>query len=142
MKFDFTLIIFSIKILIVALPIFLLTVNQLDDLSMNESVRMNEKAIIEYQLHNSLLYVICAFIIFFYFQFTNLPNEIHRYNARHKNWKRPLLIMGSIFLVFIVVNFILYMNHQPVWMRSTMGILLFTPFIWIRNNQILEGEKA
>ncbi|WP_414046142.1 hypothetical protein [Macrococcus sp. 18KM445] len=127
---------------IVFIPLFIYFINYDFDLSLNDMMKLDEDEYIKRKMQNSLMYVVSAFFIFAYIQMTQISNEIHRCNARGVNWKKRIQIVVLIFIIFIGSNILLFINQQPEFMRTTMGLLILTPFIWYGNDQRMEGEKG
>ncbi|WP_312039335.1 hypothetical protein [Macrococcoides bohemicum] len=129
-----------IIILILAIPAYFLFIKFYDELSFNELIKMEDKAYEQYKMNQGIFYVVFAGLFFLLIHIIQLSNEIHRYNARDKNWIKPILYLLILYLIYIVVNLILFLNRQPELMRSTFGILILSQFLWIGNDEFLEGE--
>lgn len=129
-----------IIILILAIPAFFLFIKFYDELAFNELIKMEDKAYEQYHMNQSIFYVVFAGIFFLLIQIIQVSNEIHRYNALRKNWRKPILYLLMLYLIYIVINLILFLNRQPELMRTTFGILILSQFLWIGNDELLEGE--
>lgn len=130
-----------IIILLLAVPSFFLFTHFYGDLAFDELMKMEDKDYEKYRMNQGIFYVVFTGIFFLFIHMVQLPNEIHRYNARGKNWRKPLFYMAVIYLVYIVLNIILFLNGQPEFMRTTLGILILSQFMWIGNDELLEGES-
>lgn len=129
-----------IIILILAIPAFFLFIKFYDELAFNELIKMEDKAYEQYHMNQSIFYDVFAGIFFLLIHIIQISNEIHRYNARGKNWRKPILYLLMLYLIYIVINLILFLNRHPELMRTTFGILILSQFIWIGNDELLEGE--
>lgn len=101
---------------------------------------MEDKAYKQYKMNQGIFYVVFAGLFFLLIHIIQLSNEIHRYNARDKNWRKPILYLLILYLIYIVVNLILFLNRQPELMRTTFGIFILSQLLWIGNDEFLEGE--
>lgn len=101
---------------------------------------MEDKAYKQYKMNQGLFYVVFTGLFFLLIRIIQVSNEIHRFNARGKNWRKSILYLLMLYLIYIVINLILFLNRQPKLMRTTFGILILSQLLWIGNDEFLEGK--
>lgn len=130
-----------ILVVIGLLPAFFIFLNVYESFDVNESVNMSETDYMRQNANKSVFYAVYTFFVFLYLQFVQISNEIHRYNMRGKNWRKPLKIIGILFMAYIVLNIILYFFQQYEFMRLTIALMFITVAFWDGNQKTLESEK-